>query len=298
MTSVGRVASDVRAVWPVLVGVGLLAGAVAAGIGALALADALTATGLPNPGPVTTYGLPFVRAAGEIAAVIAVGSFLFAAFLVAPQENGVLDVAGYRALRLGSAASAVWTVCAAMLVPLTISDVSGQPVLEHLSPVDVWSATSLVDIAGAWRWTAILAAAVTIASLPVLRWGWTPVLFAGSLVTLVPLALTGHSSSGGAHDLATNSLFIHLVAGAVWAGGLLALLAHAMRGRAGEGAATALAARRFSALALWCFIAMGVSGVINALVRMSPADLFRTSYGWLIVGKIVALVVLGALGFL
>lgn len=295
MTSPGRVASDVRnsAVWPVLVGVGVLAGAVAAGIGALSLADALTATGLPNPGPVTTYGLPFVRAAGEIAAVVAVGSFLFAAFLVPPQTNGVLDVAGYRALRLGSAASAVWTVCAALLVPLTISDVSGQPFLDHVGPVEVWSATSLVDIAGAWRWTAILAAAVTIASLPVLRWAWTPALLAASMLTLVPLALTGHSSAGGAHDLATNSLFIHLMAGALWAGGLLALLAHALRG--GEHAD--LAARRFSALALWCFIAMGVSGVLNALVRMQVADLFRTSYGLLIVGKIVALVLLGALGW-
>ena len=66
---------------------GLLAGATAAGIGALSLADALTATGLPDPGPVTTYGLPFVRAAGEIAAVVAVGSFLFAAFLVPPQAT-------------------------------------------------------------------------------------------------------------------------------------------------------------------------------------------------------------------
>ncbi|MGV7292100.1 copper resistance protein CopD, partial [Mycobacterium kansasii] len=83
-------ASGVRnsPVWPVLVGVGVLAGAVAAGIGALSLADALTATGLPDPGPVTTYGLPFVRASGEIAAVVAVGAFLFAAFLAAPQANG------------------------------------------------------------------------------------------------------------------------------------------------------------------------------------------------------------------
>jgi len=120
------------AVWPVLVGVGVLAGAVAAGIGALSLADALTATGLPNPGPATTYGLPFVRAAGEIAAVLAAGSFLFAAFLVPPQTNGVLDAGGYRALRLGTAASAVWTVCAALLVPLTVSDVSGHPLREHL----------------------------------------------------------------------------------------------------------------------------------------------------------------------
>ncbi len=296
MTSPGRLAaSSVRssAVWPVLVGVGVLAGATAAGIGALSLADALTATGLPNPGPVTTYGLPFVRAAGEIAAVVAVGSFLFAAFLVPPQSNGVLDVGGYRALRLGAAASAVWTVCAALLVPLTVSDVSGQPLREHLNPVSVWSAASLVDTAGAWRWTAFLAAAVTLVSLPVLRWSWTPVLLAGALITLVPLGLTGHSSAGGAHDLATNSLLIHLGAGALWAGGLLALLAHAMR--AGEHAD--VAARRFSALALWCFVAMAASGAVNALVRIKLPDLVRTEYGWLIIGKVVALCLLGILGW-
>jgi len=289
------VASRVRSspVWPVLLGVGVLAGAVAAGIGALSLADALTATGLPNPGPVTTYGLPFLRAAGEIAAVVAAGSFLFAAFLVPPQSNGVLDADGYRAMRLGTAASAVWTVCAALLVPLTVSDVSGQPVREHLNPVSIWSAASLIDTATAWRWTAFIAAAVTLASLPVLRWSWTPALLAGALITLVPLALTGHSSAGGAHDLATNSLLIHLIAGALWAGGLLALLAHAMR----SGEHADLAARRFSALALWCLVAMAASGVINALVRIQLPELIRSEYGWLVIGKFVALCLLGVIGW-
>src|ERR1700755_1732404 len=126
-------AASRRAVaWPLLVGVAILAGCTAAGIGALTLAAALTATGLPDPGQVTTLGLPFVRAAGEIAAVVAVGSFLFAAFLVPPQRSGVLDADGYRALRLGTVASGIWAVCAALLVPLTISDVSGHS-LENLS---------------------------------------------------------------------------------------------------------------------------------------------------------------------
>jgi cytochrome c oxidase assembly factor CtaG/putative copper export protein len=289
------VASSVRssAVWPVLAGVAVLAGATAAGIGALSLADALVATGLPDPGPVTTYGLPFVRAAGEIAAVLAVGSFLFAAFLVPPQGTGVLDVAGYRALRMGTVASGMWTLCAALLVPLTVSDVSGQPLREHHNPISVWSAASLIDTAGGWRWTAFIAAAVTVASLPVLRWSWTPVLLAGALTSLVPLGLTGHSSAGGAHDLATNSLLIHLVAAALWAGGLLALLAHALR--AGEHAD--LAARRFSALALWCFVAMAASGVVNALVRIRLSELLRTEYGWLVIGKLVALCLLGVIGW-
>ena len=118
MTTVARTVRT-SPVWPVLVGVGLLAGITAAALAGLSVADALTATGLPDPGPVTTYGLPFVRAAGELAAVVAVGSFLLAAFLVPPQSSGVLDVAGYRALRTGTVASAVWTVCAVLLVPLT-----------------------------------------------------------------------------------------------------------------------------------------------------------------------------------
>jgi cytochrome c oxidase assembly factor CtaG/putative copper export protein len=280
-------------VWPLLAGVAVLAGCTAAGIGALSLADALTATGLPDPGPATTVGLPFVRAAGEIAAVLAVGSFLFAAFLVPPQSSGVLDVGGYRALRLGTVASGVWAVCAALLVALTISDVSGHPLVDHLNPVTVWSLAGLVNIASAWRWTAVLAAMVTLASLSVLRWTWTPLLLAGSLVTLVPLGLTGHSSAGGSHDLATNSLLIHLVAAGLWAGGLLALLTHALRG----GEHTALAARRFSTIALWCWVAMALSGLVNALVRVMPSDLFSTGYGRLVVAKFVALCVLGVVGW-
>jgi len=279
--------------WPVLYGVALLAGVTAAAISAMTLADALTATGLPDPGPVTTYGLPFVRAAGEIACVVAVGSFMFAAFLVPPQESGVLDADGYRALRVGTVASAIWTMCAVLLVPLTVSDVTGQPLTSRLSPSAIWSVASLVEIAGAWRWTAVLAAIVTVASIPVLRWSPTPLLFGGALITLIPLALTGHSSTGGSHDLATNSLLIHLLAAALWAGGLLALLVHALRG----GGHADLAARRFSAVALWCFVAMALSGVVNALVRIRLTELFDDSYGFLVMAKAVALCTLGFIGW-
>src|SRR6185437_9833996 len=146
MTLAGPQGTRGALVWSLLAGVAVLAGGTAAGIGALSLADALTATGLPNPGPATTLGLPFVRAAGEIAAVLAVGSFLFAAFLVPPQRSGVLDVDGYRALRLGTVAAGAWAVCAALLVPLTISDVSGQPFTAHLNPASLWSLASIINI--------------------------------------------------------------------------------------------------------------------------------------------------------
>jgi putative copper resistance protein D len=278
---------------PVIVTVAVLAGVVAAGIGALSLADSLIATGLPDAGRATSLGLPFFRAVGEVAAATAVGALMFAAFFVPPQESGILDVAGYRSLRLASVAAGVWAVCAALLVPLTISDVSGQPFIDHLNPVEIWRVAAAVDTASAWRWTAVMAFVLAIGCRPVLRWSWTPVLFGLALLTLVPLALTGHSAAGGSHDLATNSLLIHLTAGALWVGGLLALLAHGMRG----GTHTGLAARRFSAVALWCFLAMLLSGTINALVRIAPSDLFSTSYGRLVIAKAVALAVLGVIGW-
>jgi len=81
--------------------------------------------------------------------------------------------------------------------------------------------------------------------------------------------------------------------GATEAGGLLALLGHATRG----GDRADLAARRFSAVALWCFIAMVFSGVINTFVRIRPSELFSCPYGWLVLGKVAALLGLGLIGW-
>ena len=130
----------------------------------------------------------------------------------------------------------------------------------------------------------------TVASIPVLRWSSTPLLFGG---------LAGHADSARAHR--------------AFVGGRLARPGHQQPadppdrrravGRRPAGAAgrtrcaaaehADLAARRFSAVALWCFVAMALSGVVNALVRIRPGDLFDDGYGLLVVAKAVALCTLG-----
>ncbi len=278
----------------VFVTAGLIAAVVAALVISLSASDALVLLGIPDPGPATTYGLPAVRAAGEVAASIAIGSFLLAAFLVPPQKSGVLDVGGYRAVRTGSVAAIIWAACALVLVPLTLSDTSGQPFSVAIQPSNLLVALNQVEVANAWRWTAILAVVLAVVSRTVLRWSWTPLLLVFALATIMPMAATGHSSSGGSHDLATNSLILHLIAATLWAGGLFAVLAHARR----KGAYTDLALRRFSVIATVCFVVMGVSGVINALVRVPVSDLFTTVYGRLVLGKVVALILLGFFGWI
>ncbi|HEX6343212.1 cytochrome c oxidase assembly protein [Umezawaea sp.] len=261
---------------------------VGSGVAALVAAGLLSATGNDRT------GLIVVRVLTESAAVVTIGSLLLAAFLVPPQPSGLLAADGYAALRTAGWTALLWTFGAVLAVPFTAADAMGQPVSVMFNPAELFQAAGFIEQARAWMITAVVVALIALGSTIVLSWGWTAVLFSASLFALVPVAVTGHSSGGGSHDVATNSLLFHLVAAALWVGGLIALLAHGRR----RGNDLALATTRFSALALVCWIVMAVSGMVNALVRLPLGDLFTTNYGLLVVAKIAALLLLGGIGYL
>ena len=271
----------------------LLAAMVGVGLLALTGAERYVLQGLPDPGEFTQFGGIALRVITEISSAVCVGALLFAAFLVPPQASGTLDVDGYAALRTASHAALVWFVGALLLVPFTVADSVGSSVG---TVFDLQTLVQLVDVlpqAKAWFITAEIALLVVIGTRIALSWGWTATLFLVSVAGVVPIAVTGHSSSGGAHDVATNSLLFHLVAAALWVGGLVALLAHGRR----RGDHLGLAASRFSTIALVCWVVMAVSGVVNALVRVPIAQVFSTSYGALVLAKVAALLVLGGFGY-
>ncbi|MGH3800017.1 MAG: cytochrome c oxidase assembly protein [Pseudonocardiaceae bacterium] len=289
-----RHAAVPRARFGVVVAVGvLLATAVGAGLVLGLGGDGLAGLGLPDPGLLTRAGLPVIRVLSECAAVVTVGSLLFAAFLVPPQASGYLDTGGYAAVRTARIAALIWTLTSALMVPLLAADAVGHPVIEVLDPRLLASLVSELSQPGAWALTAGIALVLAGFCWIALTWGAVVWLFALSVVGLMPVALTGHSSAGGAHDIATSSLLYHLVAAALWVGGLIALLAHLTR----RGDHSGLATQRFSRLALACWIVMAASGVINALVRVTP-DQLLTTYGLLVLGKVTALLVLGVFGWL
>ncbi|WP_447006102.1 cytochrome c oxidase assembly protein [Saccharothrix isguenensis] len=272
----------------------LIVGSTVAALVAVAL---LTITGDDRP------ALIVVRVLTESAAVVAIGSLLLAAFLVPPQENGTLAADGYAALRTAGWAASVWTLGAVLSVPFTVADALGQPVTALLfsradggSQLDLsvlFQVVGLVEQAKAWMITAVVVALLALGCRLVLSWAWTSVLFFVSVFALVPVAVTGHSSGGGSHDVATDSLLYHLIAAALWVGGLIALLAHGRRG----GDHLALATTRFSKIALVCWIVMAASGVVNAWVRLPLDQLLGSDYGLLVLGKTLALVVLGVMGY-
>ncbi|MFC0315065.1 cytochrome c oxidase assembly protein [Gordonia phosphorivorans] len=279
-----------------LLAVGALAAVI---VTAISAATALKLTGLPDPGWVPTYGLPVFTVIGQLLAAVGFGSAIFAAFFVPPQASGELDVGGYRALRWSSAAFFGWAVAALALIPLSVANASGNPLgttisecFSSIGPGNLTGVCGQVAETRYWLWTAIFAIFAAVVARAALRWGWTILVLGLGFLSLMPPALAGHSSAGGNHDLGANSLILHIVAAAAWTGGLIVVLAYSF----GNGRWRALAVRRYSRMAFWCLIVVAASGVINALVRMTFAELFTTTYGLVVVAKFVALLIAGAFG--
>jgi len=114
-----------------------------------------------------------------------------------------------------------------------------------------------------------------------------------ALLGLVTPSVTGHAGTHPDHQLAIMSIGIHVVAAALWVGGLGAVLALVARHRA----LLDPVLPRFSLLAGWCLGAVALTGLLTAVIRLETWDaILSTRYGNLVIAKIVCLVLLGLLG--
>lgn len=274
--------------WLPAVAGGVLVVALVIGGGAPQAAPA----GIPDPGPVTGWGLPLLRLVTDLAAVAAVGLALAAALLLpAPSPQ----LRGERARDAASVAVAGLVVALGALVqiPLTLSNVLAVPPTQALSPTLVSQFVTETDVGRALAVQVVIAAVAAVTAAVVGTVAGACWLLVLTLGMLVPQALAGHAATATSHTLAVASLLVHVLAAALWTGGLLALAVAARRGVAG----LRYAVPRFSTLALWCFVAVAVSGIVNAGVRLGSVEaLLGTAYGGLVLMKAGALLVLAAFG--
>jgi cytochrome c oxidase assembly factor CtaG/putative copper export protein len=275
----------------------VLPGAAVAAVVALALtalsgAETYARLGLPDPGPVVTYGLPVVRALTESVAVVTVGALLLAALLVPPRGLGWLGADGYRAVRVASWTAAAWAGGALVTGVFAVADAFARPLSVVLTTSTLSESLDGLPAARIWFLTAGVAIVCAVLCRLALSWHAALGAFALAVLGLLPAAFGGHSGTGSAHDIAMNSLALHVVAAALWIGGLVAVLVHAVVG--GGDLVTGLG--RFSTTAFWCWVVLALSGTVNALLRVNPADLLTSTYGLLLLAKIAGLVVLGVFG--
>lgn len=287
--------------WPLYLAAIAVAAVVAGAVAQVFAGDSLAALGIPDPGTLTTFGLPALRGAAWMLMALAVGSFLFSAWLIPPRMvggdlNGAkLTVDGHIAARTGARASLGVGLIGIVMIPMVLSDVSGQPLGTVFFSPDMWSvALGQVADAQIWLLVATFALIVAVGGFVASSWWAQVALWMGSIVVIMPLALSGHSATGGNHDYGTNSFIWHLVCMMIWVGGLMALIAHGRR----VGPGLEAAVRRYSRIALFALVAMTISGVVNAAIRVRWEDLTQYAYGWVLVAKTAGILVLGLLGYL
>ena len=248
---------------------------------------------LPYPGAGTEWGLPVARLLSDLTAVGTLG-FLVLAVALLPDRRGLLSGTAGAALVQARILAALWLTALAVQSVLNLSLSAAQPVSQIFSFALIRQyLTSVLE--GQVALAGMVAAVVVLAAPPVRKVNSAAVLLGvAGLGILLPPLLTGHSASASGHDLAMTSLTVHVGAAALWVGGLVAVgwLALARRDD------LAVALPRFSSLALGCFVAVLISGAVNAAIRLGRVDaLWQDRYGLLVLGKVTLLLVLGGFGY-
>jgi copper resistance protein D len=284
------VASSVGARWVPLGWVGLT---VAAASVAAVLAGGLAVTALP-----VLLGATITRSGADVAGVACVGLALVATLLPLghrgrpPRE--LPDV--LRGVdRATVAVAGCWVGLMLLGVGFRAAEAYGRP-LSGLGSTELRTFALDLSAGRGLLLTAGCAAAVLVcAALRTRDQERVPprlVLVVALLGTLTP-ALTGHAGTSSDHELAVVTVALHVTAAALWVGGLGAVLVVA----APRPRLLATVLPRFSTLAGGCLACVVVSGVLNAILRVSSwAALVTTGYGWLVLAKSVCVVVLAGLG--
>ena len=248
--------------------------------------------GIPDPGLLVGWALPAMTYLTQLAAVVVTG-FLLAAVFLLPTGKDVVEGLSVDAISVASRWATIWSIASLLLFVLTVSDVFARP----LTDLSYSLFTSLAFDSSLGRALLVQAAVAAVVSVAC-RWtiGVRPlaIWFGLTLAALLPVSLTGHAASSRSHDLASTSLFLHVVGVCIWVGGLAALAWVALRGSKRLPDAIA----RYSTLALWAFAVVAASGVVNASVRLVDwNDVFSSAYGRLVVAKVAALALLAVFGW-
>jgi putative copper resistance protein D len=267
------------AVVAVVIPAGLLGGVFAA-----------PATGLPDAGTLVRWGLPIVRAIHDLAMASTVGLLLVAGTIIPEARTTSRRIT---ATRYACASGVVWVLAGLVGLVFSFASISGTALTDPTFVAQLQTFVFQLDFTRVAAISSAMAVVVTIGAAVVRRRSSMVALAALGILAILPLSLAGHASGAASHDLAVNSLALHLVSAVVWVGGLLAL---AML-RPLLGKALGVSVQRYSTLAGWCFVAVAVSGAVNAWIRIGSISNLASSYGALVILKIVALVALGVAGW-
>ena len=219
-----------------------------------------------------------------------VGILLAFAFLLLERE-GVLQEPAQKLRRYGGASVAIWALTSFFQIILTLANILGGSIGSAFDSATLRSFITQIDLGRFLFAQTVLAVGISLWFRFIRTTLQSVVTLAISLLALALPVFQSHSASAGSHALAIGSLVVHVIALALWVGGVFAIAMLSDSDRI-------IALPRFSQLALWAAIAVVISGVANAWARLDFSEAWATSYARIIIVKALLTSVLIAIAFI
>jgi copper transport protein len=231
------------------------------------------------------YAALFFFAGGVFTAALLSRGRAPASWLVPPPEERAVNPGGSAVVKRAwrRTLDAGWVaVGAAVLVALVeAADAAGGLSLRGAGDFLLSNAAGLARTA---TLLALLIAALLARRLPLAASAWLGIAF-------LAVALGGHANSAEPRALAVLTDWLHLLAGAVWIGGIAQIVATWFPANATRPESRTAALRsvlpRFGTVALPAFLVVIASGLANALIELGhPQELWQSAYGRVLAVKV------------
>jgi len=255
-------------------------------------APAASTPGLPDAGAVVGWLVPM------LSFVLLVFQILFVAISISgalyfQDEKGGLSQGALQVFRMLPAFFIAWCAFTIFSIVVKFSYEVGIPLSSALDWNSLRSYLTQTSQGTGIRWQLGIAAAMVVFSLFTRRQRGAFGVLLLSILLFVPPLLNAHAAGAGNHMLAIGTILIHVVSIVLWIAGLLALWLVVR-----TSTLSLSAIQRFSGLALWSVIGVGISGVLNGWIRVGNLSGLWTGYGALLIAKALLFVVLIRMGYL
>lgn len=287
---------------------GIVGALVLATVVALALSGSASATLLADSGTLVRWGRPIINGLRDLLGAVTIGGAMLLVFVLT-----VHTPAWERARTVVAAAASLWTLVLVAELVFSYAAVAGRPIGAPGFGSELAYYLTELGSGKARLVTLVIAALTSVAAVAIAGWGTAMLTLVLSCSVIIPIAVLGHAAGAQNHEIAMNAGYIHIVSVAIWVGALLVLMlirpalpagraaesgptGRSGRGRSNPEPDVVDAARRFSAIAAWCFVGVAVSGVAAASLRLGDLSDLRTTYGYLLIAKTVAFGLLGLAG--
>ncbi len=219
-----------------------------------------------------------------------VGALLAITFLTL-DINGKVAQTNFELRKLAAIASLIWMISNAFFIVFTLANILNTSVSEVLQPNILRSFLLQIPLGQYLFVQLLLSIFISVVVPRFSSIGTGTFLLLATLIAIVIPVFQSHSASSGSHSMAIGSLAIHVIALALWVGGVFAIAFLTPESRAH-------AVPRFSVLALWAAIAVVISGSVNAFIRLDFKEAWSSSYAYLVLAKVFLTAGLIVIGYL